>query len=324
MNRHDVDWAGYWPAASTPFTAEGALDEAALAALMELYVSQGVHGVLINGSTGEWFSQSPDERRRVAEIAVAAVDGRIPVVVGVTATTAAEAIGFARHAESAGADGVLATVPPYVHPSPDESLAFYAELSGATDLPFMVYNWPRGVSVDLAQTPGLMIALAALPQVAAIKDSTGDWNAMVATTQAVAEQVRVFGAFSHRKGLAIMAGLGGDGAIDGGGVGAPYGVPFYEAAAARDLDLARFWVDKYQAISGRLIAGDYSGVYASPIAQLKVAMHLLDQPGGRLRAPLIELTDPVRISAIAAILREAELPVSAEREASVIAERAAW
>ncbi|MCS5735814.1 dihydrodipicolinate synthase family protein [Herbiconiux daphne] len=324
MNRHDVDWAGYWPAASTPYAADGSVDELALTALMELYVSQGVHGVLVNGSTGEWFSQSPDERRRVAEVTVAAVAGRTPVVVGVTATTAAEASDLARHAERAGADGVLATVPPYVHPSPAESLAFYAEVSSATALPFMVYNWPRGVSVDLAQTPGLMQALADLPQVAAIKDSTGDWNAMVATTQAVADQVRVFGSFSHRKGLAIMAGLGGDGAIDGGGVGAPYGVPFYEAAQAGDLDLARFWVDKYQAISGRLVAPDYSGVFASPIAQLKVAMHLLDQPAGRLRAPLIELTDPAAIAAIAAILREAELPVSADREASVIAERGSW
>lgn len=324
MNRHDVEWAGYWPATATPFRADGSLDEPMLAALMDFSVSQGVHGILVNGSTGEWFSQSPAERRRVAEVAVDAVAGRVPVVVGVTATTAAEAVELARHAEAAGADGVLATVPPYVHPSADETVAFYAEVSGATALPFMVYNWPRGVAVDLAQIPGLMARLAALPQVAAIKDSTGDWNAMVATTQEVASEVRVFGSFSHRKGLAIMAGLGGDGAIDGGSVAAPYGVPFYEAARAGDLDLARFWVDKYQAISGRLIDGDYSGRFASPIAQLKLAMHLLDQPGGRVRRPLLELADPAAIAAVAQILRDGELPVSSEHEAAVAAERSTW
>ncbi|NHI17714.1 dihydrodipicolinate synthase family protein [Microbacterium excoecariae] len=324
MNRHDVEWSGYWPAASTPFAADGSVDEPGLRQLMDLYVSQGVHGVLINGSTGEWFSQSVAERRQVAEVAVDAVAGRIPVVIGVTASTADEAIALARHAESAGADGALATVPPYVHPSPAEALEFYREVSGATALPFMVYNWPRGVSADLAQVPGLMSDLADLPNVAAIKDSTGDWNAMVGTVQEVAERVRVFGSLSHRKGLAIMAGLGGDGAIDGGGVAAPYGVPFYEAALAGNLDLARFWVDKYQAISGRLIAGDYSGRFASPISQLKLAMELLGQPAGRVRRPLLEVTDAGAIRDIAAILRAGELPLSADREAAVIAERATW
>lgn len=320
MNRHDVDWAGYWPAAPTPFRADGALDEPGLAALMELYASHGVHGVLVNGSTGEWFSQSEAERRRVAEVVVEAVAGRFPVVVGVTAYTAAEASELARHAHAAGADGVLATPPPYVHPSADEIVAFYRTVSEATPLPFMVYNWPRGVAVDMAGLPGLMDRLADLPQVAAIKDSTGDWNAMVSTVEAVSERVRVFGSLSHRKGLALMLGLGGDGAIDGGGVGAPYAVPFFEAVQAGDADLARFWVDKYQAISGRLIAGDYSGRFASPISQLKAAMTLLEQPAGPVREPLLPVTDADTLRTIATILREAGLHVPEARLEAVVAE----
>jgi 1-pyrroline-4-hydroxy-2-carboxylate deaminase len=312
MNRHDVDWAGYWPAAPTPFRADGSVDPEGIRALMELYVASGVHGVLVNGSTGEWFSQSTAERRQVAEIAIDAVAGRIPVVIGVSDYTAAGASALARHAEESGADGVLATVPPYVHPSPDEAVAFYERLSSATALPFMVYNWPRGVAVDLAATPGLMARLAALPQVAAIKDSTGDWNAMVGTVEAVADEVRVFGSLTHRRGLALMLGLGGDGAIDGGGVGAPFAVPFFDAVAARDADLARFWVDKYQAISGRLIAPDYSGRFASPIPQLKAAMTILDQPAGPVREPLLPVGRD-QLATIAGILREAGLPVLQER-----------
>ena len=225
MDRDDVSWHGYWPAAPTPFTAEGALDEDAWRALLRLYVRQGVHGVLVNGSTGEWFSQSPAERRRVAEIAVAEVAGRVPVVVGVTAYTPAEAIGLARHAADTGAAGVLATPPPYVHPGAEEILGFFAEVSAATDLPFMVYNWPRGVTVDIGDHPDLVRRLADLPQVAAIKDSTGDWLRMLATVEAVADQVRVFGSFLHRRGLAVLLELGGDGNIDGGGLGAPFAGP---------------------------------------------------------------------------------------------------
>lgn len=63
MNRHDVDWSGYWPAVPTPFTSGQRLDEGALRELMALYLHHGVHGVLINGSTGEWFSQSLGERQ---------------------------------------------------------------------------------------------------------------------------------------------------------------------------------------------------------------------------------------------------------------------
>ena len=309
MNRNDVDWHGYWPAAPTPFTADGALDEQGLRDLMEIYVENGVHGILVNGSTGEWFAQSIDERRRVAEIAVEAVAGRTVLVVGVSAYTATESEALARHAESAGADGVLATVPPYVHPSRTEALEFYRRVSSASPLPFMAYNWPRGVSVDLAKIPGLMSEIADLEQVAAIKDSTGDWLAMLDTFEATATRVRVFGSLVHRRGLGIMQTVGGDGAIDGGGVGAPYAVPFFEAAERGDVDLAAFWADKYRAISGRLINPDYSGIFASPISQLKTAMSLLGQPGGHVREPLLPLIDPIAVAAIGEILRDGGLLV---------------
>lgn len=320
MNRHDVGWAGYWPAAPTPFLPDGGLDECGLAELMEVYASHGVHGVLVNGSTGEWFSQTPEERHRVAEVAIGAVAGRFPVVVGVTAYTAGEAAGLARHAHAAGADGVLATPPPYVHPSAEEIVAFYRTVSEATPLPFMVYNWARGVAVDMATVPGLMDALADLPHVVAIKDSTGDWNAMVTTIEVVSDRVRVFGSFAHRRGLAVLLGLGGDGAIDGGGIGAPYAVPFFEAVHARNADLARFWVDKYRVISGRLIAGDYSGRFASPISQLKSAMAMLGHPAGPVREPLLPVTDPATLRTIATILREGGLHVPEAHLESLIAE----
>jgi 4-hydroxy-tetrahydrodipicolinate synthase len=307
LDRDDVTWHGYWPAAPTPFTAGGALDGAALRAVIDLYLSQGVHGVLVNGTTGEWFSQSPAERRRVAEIAVREVDGRIPVVVGVTAYTPSEVIELARHAADAGADGLLATPPPYVHPGPEEIVAFYAEVSRATDLPFMVYNWPRGVSVDISAYPGLARRLADLPQVAAIKDSTGDWLRMLGTVEDVCDRVRVFGSFLHRRGLATLLGLGGDGNIDGGGLGAPFAVPYYQAVAAGDRDLARTWADRYTGLSSRLIRPDYSGLHASPIPQLKAAMSMLGQPGGQVRPPLLPVTEPEPLRAIGAALAESGL-----------------
>ncbi|WP_047868552.1 dihydrodipicolinate synthase family protein [Nocardiopsis sp. RV163] len=290
MDRTDVNWRGYWPAAPTPFDADGAFDERCWTSLLGHYADQGVHGVLVNGSTGEWFSQSRQERERVAATAVAAVAGRFPVVVGVSAYTPGEAASLARHASDIGADGVLATPPPYAHPTADELLAFYTEVSGATGLPFMVYNWPRGVSVDMAADQGLVRRLCDLENVVAFKDSTGDWMRMLATVESVGDRVRVFGSFLHRRGLAILGGLGGDGNIDGGGLGAPYAVPAYEAVFDGDMDRAAEWTDRYATLSSALITPEYSGRIASPISQLKAAMAMLGQPGGTVRPPLLPVT----------------------------------
>jgi dihydrodipicolinate synthase/N-acetylneuraminate lyase len=307
MDRHDVDWWGYWPAAPTPFDALGRIDLVAWRSLLELYIEHGVHGVLVNGSSGEWFSQTRAEREILVEVAVEAVAGRIPLVVGVTAFTAGEAAELALHAASVGADGVLATPPPYVHPSPAEILAFYGEVSSATALPFMVYNWPRGVSVDIAAHPALVAELADLDQVVAIKDSTGNWLRMLSTVEQVSGRVRVFGSFLHRRGLAVLLGLGGDGNIDGGGVGAPFAVPFYEAVRRGDRVAAELVVDRYVALSQSLIRADYSGRYASPVSQLKAVMKLLGQPGGEVRPPLLPLTDAGALAEISSVLATAGL-----------------
>lgn len=304
MNRDDVAWSGYWPAAPTPFTQSGDVDTEAIFDLMNLYAQTGVHGVLVNGSTGEWFSQSDNERKTVAQASIDAVAGRFPVVIGVSAYTAAQSSALAKHAASAGADGILATPPPYVHTSAEETFQYYRSVSTATSLPFMAYNWPRGVAVDMGTSPDLFSRLADLENVVAIKDSTGDWLAMLDTVEAVSDRVRVFGSFLHRRGLATLLELGGDGNIDGGGVGAPFAVPFYEAVAARDADTARMWVDRYRAFSGRLIASDYSGVYASPIPQLKAVMNLLGQSGGTVREPLLPVTDADTLASLQSVIVE--------------------
>jgi dihydrodipicolinate synthase/N-acetylneuraminate lyase len=309
MNRGDVEWHGYWPAAPTPFTAEGALDEGAWRALLDLYAEQGVHGVLVNGTTGEWFSQNPAERRRVAEIAVERLSGRVPVVIGCGAFTANECVEYGEHARVIGADGILTTPPPYVHPSQDEIYAFYRTITEAVDLPLMAYNWPRGTAVDISVDTA--VRLAGLDNVVAIKDSSGDELKVAETCAAVADRVRVFGRFIHRRGMAVMAEFGGDGNIDGGALGAPFAVPFYEAYWAGDLGRAREWSARYERLVGLLVNPDYSSRFASPTSQLKAAMRLLGQPGGHVRPPLLPLEDPALLDRLRTALGEAGLSADA-------------
>jgi len=305
MDGSAVGWRGYWVAAPTPFRRDAALDEDALRELLALYVSQGVHGILLNGTTGEWFSQTTAERRRVAEIGAEEAADALPVVVGCTSYTPAETIALAEHVASLGLAGACATPPPYVHPSPAEILHFFATVTDAVEIPWMVYNWPRGTAVDIdVETT---IRLAQLERVVAIKDSTGDELKCANACAAVAGQVAFFGRFIHRLGLALYRELGGVGNIDGGGLGADFAVPYFEALWEGDLDEARRLSASYTALSTSLVRSDYSGRFASPTSQLKAAMRIVGQPGGYVRPPLLELEDPDALAGLQEALSAAGL-----------------
>jgi dihydrodipicolinate synthase/N-acetylneuraminate lyase len=305
MNRDHVSWRGYWVAAPTPFTREGALDERLLREELRLYQGQGVHGILVNGTTGEWFSQSDAERRRVAEIAVDELRGRIPVVIGCTTYTAAHSAELGRHAKDIGADGILSTPPPYAAPTSLEIVAFYQTISDRVDLPLMVYNWARGVVVEI--TADTALELTKIDHVIAIKDSTANRMQALATLEKVVDKIRVFGGFINQLGLAVLRGLGGDGSIDGGGLGAPFAVAFYEAFWRGDLAAAGAAADRYVALMSQLISPDWSGVYGSPQTQIKACMQMLGQPGGWPRPPLCAIEDPRSLAALRDILASAGL-----------------
>lgn len=289
-------WRGYWVAAPTPFTADGQLDEDALAEEIDLYVGHGVHGVLVNGTTGEWFSQDEAERGQVAAIAADTAAGRVPVVAGVTAYTPQEVVRLGRAAVKAGVDGVLMTPPPYVHPTRDEVVAFYERVVAGIGAPTMVYNWPRGAAIDL--DVDTLARIADVEGVVAIKESTPDELKALKVLEAVGDRVRFFGRFIHRRGLAAIRELGGDGNIDGGGIGALFASAYFEALWADDLAAARLHSARYEAVVGVLVNEDYSARYASPTAQVKAVMRLLGQPGGHVRPPLLDLDDPEALSHI--------------------------
>lgn len=306
MDRNSVDWRGYWPAAPTPFDEHGKLDTESLADLMDHYVAAGVHGVLVNGSSGEWWAQSDDERRQVAQTAIDAVGGRIPVVIGCTAFTAARVGELAAHAAESGASGVLTTPPPYAHPTQAEVVQFYTDVDAAIELPLIAYNWPRGTAVEMSLDT--LANIADLDHVVAIKNSTDDWPAIIDAIEALVDKVRIFASLINPRGLAIMRTLGGDGYIDGGGVGAPFAVPFFAAVETGDYESALELAKKYWALTSGWINADFSGRWAAPSAQLKAAMRLLGQPGGHVRAPVLPLHET---APVAQLLRATGLLASA-------------
>src|SRR3954462_12666982 len=121
MDRNDVSWRGYWPPCPTPFTGDGALDLDSLRALVDMFIDQGMHGLFVNGTTGEWFSQTTEERKQVVEAAVEAAAGRGPVGAGCPSLRAKGAGERGKPALPVGAAGIGSTAPPYAKTLPDET-----------------------------------------------------------------------------------------------------------------------------------------------------------------------------------------------------------
>jgi len=124
-------FTGVFSIPPTPFLDSGEVDEASLRRCLDFCVLAGAHGIVMGVNASEAIALTDEERMRVAEITIRHVDGRIPVVIGVSGVSTASSVQFAAHARSAGADSVMA-MPPYVrHPPPDEIIDFYSAIAAA-------------------------------------------------------------------------------------------------------------------------------------------------------------------------------------------------
>ncbi|MFI0424474.1 dihydrodipicolinate synthase family protein [Spongiactinospora sp. 9N601] len=301
MDRSAVDWHGYIPAVTTPFAEDGALDLAALAVQLEWMVDERLPGIVLAGTTGEWFSMTERERATLFEAAAKAIAGRITVIAGCTAYTADEAIRHAHAAERAGCDGILLTPPPYLVPGADEIVAFYQEVSAAIGLPICVYNWPRGTNVDMSAD--LLSRLAEVENVVAIKNSTGDFAAWIEGLYRLKDQVRYFGFPMNEVGITLLRHVGGDGTMGAGAVLGREHADFFRHVAAGDLDAARRCGERDRVLMERWFTRDLGPRFASAQAVLKAALRMRGVPAGHVRRPLLPLTSE-QLDQVAATMDE--------------------
>ncbi len=155
----------------TPFR-DGEIDEAALGELIDWHIESGTDGIVPVGTTGESPTLTHDEHKRVVELTIDRVAGRVPVIAGAGSNATAEAISLARHAEEAGADAVLIVTPYYNKPTQAGLYAHYKAISDATKLPIIIYNIPPRSVIDM--TPETMTRLAELPNIVGVKDACND------------------------------------------------------------------------------------------------------------------------------------------------------
>ncbi|MEM9105593.1 MAG: 4-hydroxy-tetrahydrodipicolinate synthase [Pseudomonadota bacterium] len=168
---------GSFPALVTPFDETGALDEAAFRNFVEWQISEGSHGLVPVGTTGESPTLSHDEHKRVVELCVEVANKRVPVIAGAGSNNTDEAIDLAQHAEGAGADAVLVVTPYYNKPNQRGLYAHYAAIAKAISLPIFIYNIPGRSIIDMSVET--MASLAA------------DFSNIVGTKDATAKMDRV-------------------------------------------------------------------------------------------------------------------------------------
>jgi 4-hydroxy-tetrahydrodipicolinate synthase len=162
---------GVFTALITPFSG-GNVDEGAFTRLVERQIAAGVHGLVPVGTTGETSTLSPTEHKRVVSLCVEVAAGRVPVIAGAGSNATEEALDFVRHAGDCGADGALVVTPYYNRPNQEGLYRHYAALNDAARVPVFVYNVPSRTSVDI--TNDTLARLASLPNIAGVKDATGD------------------------------------------------------------------------------------------------------------------------------------------------------
>ncbi len=168
----DATWAGVYPAVTTQFTSDQALDLEATKSHVKTLIEAGVHGLIMLGTVGENSALEPDEKRAVLEAALVAAGGRVPVLSGVAECSTALACRFAEDAEAIGLDGLM-VLPAMVYKSDGrETLNHFRAVARASDLPVMCYNNPVSYGVDV--TPEMFAELGDEPTVVAIKESSDD------------------------------------------------------------------------------------------------------------------------------------------------------
>jgi dihydrodipicolinate synthase/N-acetylneuraminate lyase len=288
MNRDSVDWKGYIPAVTTPFTEDGQLDLAAFAGLLDWLHGEGMHGIAVAGTTGEWFSMNRDERMRLFAAAGERFANRFTVLAGCSAFTPEEAIDYARSAKETGFDGILLTLPPYVVPNEREAFAWYRAVSDAVEIPICVYNWPRGTGVDMS--PGLLAHIAEIDNVVAIKNSTGDTAAVLETAFSLHDRVRIFGVPANELGVMLVENGVADGTIGAGAVLGSDHPAFFEHIWTGDRQAALDAGRRDRALFDAFWEADFTPRFGSQFAILKAALNLRGVPGGHVRPPLLPLS----------------------------------
>ncbi|WP_134495323.1 dihydrodipicolinate synthase family protein [Microvirga pakistanensis] len=260
---------------TTPFDAQGNINEGAYIAQLEWMEQQGVHGVVVGGSTGEGYTLTEDELARLIQLTTETLNGRLPVLASIIADSTRAAVERAGIVDRFPIAGIQVAPPHYIfRPSDDGIVAFYDAIAQATNLPLVIYNVIPWTNVTPALAARIM---EAVPQVQAVKQSDKDFGTYVDLVRQVRAE-RVFAAIDG--GLMSCYDVGAIGSIAAIASAAPRAsVALWNAVRKGDREQAlllhRQLLDVWMAVSAPNLP-----------AQVKTAQALQGVPVSLPRAPM--------------------------------------
>lgn len=275
---------GVGTALITPFLSNGKIDEKTLEAFVKWQIDEGVHFLIPCGTTGESPALNHDEHLRVVEITARAAEGRVPVIAGAGGNNTAKVVALIAELRKLGVDGILSVSPYYNKPTQEGIYQHYRALAESTDLPIIVYNVPGRTGSNVL--PDTLIRLAEVPNIAGVKEASGDISQIGEICTRAPKHFRIFSGDDSLT-LPVIA-LGGHGIISVASNEAPGMMSKFAAAC-----LEGRWEDarNFNRVLYPLMKVNF--VESSPIP-VKAALAMMGKIQEVYRLPLVKISDTAR------------------------------
>lgn len=239
-----MEFSGLFVPSITIFMRDGkSVDTSALQEHVGFLLGMGVHGLIANGTTGDFHLLTLEERKLTAETVLARVAGKVPVIVGTSSLTTADTIMLCAHAQDHGAAGVMVAPPYYLPMTSAEIVSFYGRVASAIKIPLILYNNPGCTGQHI--TADIVIELESSIGLRYVKESSGVYDNFQRILSASDQRVKVF---MGEESLSVQALLMGAAGII---MGLANAIPdrFMEILrAVRDNDIARCRSLHYQTL----------------------------------------------------------------------------
>jgi len=269
---------GTFTALVTPFS-NGTVNGPKLRELIEFQIENGISGIVPVGTTGESPTLSHEEHRKVIDIVLDQVNGRVPVIAGTGSNNTTEAISLTKHAQKAGADAALLITPYYNKPSQPGLIRHYKAIADSCDLPLIVYNCPGRTAVNT--TADTIVELSTVPNIVGVKEASGSIDHIC---EIVTRTDKSFTVLSGDDSMTVpMLSIGGKGVISVTSNVAPSQMVTMTNAALRG-DFAKA-TSLHQELFPLMRTLMKVEVNPSPI---KTAMNIMGMDVGPVRLPLVE------------------------------------
>lgn len=298
-------FSGIIPPMVTPLLSDNlSLDLDGVKHLVEHLVSGGVHGIFILGTTGESTSLSYKTREQLIIESCKAVNGRVPVFVGITDTSIEESVHLALIAQKAGAAAVVAAPPYYYGLGQEELYKYYWSLADQVSLPLFLYNMPSHTKINIDTKT--VVRLAEHQNIVGLKDSSA--NAVYFQSLCYLLKTNFSLLVGPEEITAETVLMGGNGGVNGGANLFPkLYVALYNAALAKDFARIEELQDLVMEISTRIYTvGSYGSSY---LKGLKGALSALGIVNGNI-APPFTTFDEKEMTKVIANIKDIEIKVA--------------